>query len=231
MAKLHCVFAAALLLASPTSAQPTIVDNAKLANVLSKISSFKPRDQFEPGPAQELRLGQQFRLSWLVREDKAQIGSRTTGYWTYDVNTQTLTVVIGSFIDPGAYYFQTSSSAPHNYAAQNGYGAKTTVRRFESIGFGVRSVAVMPPLEWKAPLPAEVARSLVSKLKIEMSGTLAGGQDGASAFCARTNVAPTLQSPTEAIMVSCTASANIQSVSLVRTDTGETLQRWGNRPS
>jgi hypothetical protein len=222
--------AISLLLAPPLASQSEGTwSNAKLASLMMQVKNFVPKDSFDPPPSQTQLVGKPFLVTWPLKPgDVRQMGITTSGYWSYNTANSLLSVVISSSLsEPGRFTFQAATSEGKAYAAQNGFGATANVKKFESLGLGIEAVNKLPaPLEFQLNIAGDAARQLANSLRIELRGEFVAGREGSTASCATDRLEPTVQRPIEMLMTNCRASAKINRVTIVRSDTGQLLKEW-----
>jgi hypothetical protein len=221
-------------LAQPTDAA---VSAAEASRLLHTIAVFQPKDAFDAPPDTQPLNGRKFRFEWRLNDgNQRRRGGSETGFWTYDVDAQTLAVRSGSLTKTltgvGNAFVLTFAVLPletqGTYKGQNAYGAATTVTKEQLTEYAVAQiipsrVPLSTELTATLKLPPQQAREAAQNLVLVVEGTVKPYSGNRAAYCQRERVPPTVDAPTDITLLSCGLTAEFSRVAFERADTHEVL--------
>lgn len=236
---------------SPVTAQE-VLDTARLQNIASKVSSFKPKDEFERPPALPSIDGKRFSFSFVPLrtgpDNRICIGSASWSYWPgdekYEVGINEGTELVSNLKSFGRPMFKGfpksdylnsrlsffSATCDHQdmpeYTLTNGFGAQFEVKseREEVIAVGgIRSPYHEWKTYWDAAVVGDEGRYLSQNVQIRVSGMLNDWSEGVPVKCGERRKLPTIRWPYDNLLSICIFNGEPQLFEVIDKRTGQVL--------
>lgn len=237
-------------IATTAAAQDRVLGADDLIAYMKKVRDFKKADEFSPSLNQADMVGRPFR-AWLPFGKLYEPGNRIGG-WSYDADSQTLTLSIShsawsgitlpKLIAGGTYGLDNSDGVFVSYVqtgmgkhmASNAYGATVEVTDVEVDAFAIVQRGPTNTfrfgdyggLKKTLQMPPEEARRVAGDLMVLIEGTTAPGVKEDVAGCGIDGFPAKIDRPMSLTMHLCAISADIRRIGIF-TRSGQALADWG----
>jgi hypothetical protein len=220
-------------IAAKAGAQNAVLNIQTLSERAGWVENWSPKDQFDAPPTGSDLVGRHFHVVEPVQE----YGPSTS--WTYDLQSQTLTLRIHSItlshsmllgydsLPAGSYVFGIplvdSEREGGSYLAENHFGATVSV---STIGKHRLLISPSEPGRNRAirknmasdrilRMTPERARGYVGELRFVVDGTVSKFDDGRTIECGGEYSEPTMDKPLESYGTSCAVAMEATNVEII----------------